>query len=283
MAPQGARHPALVTAEKALAAPDAWRFVDASWHLDKARNADAEYAAAHIPGAVRFDLDKVCNLETDLPHMLPMPEAFAAAIGGLGIDEATPVVLYEAGALFSTPRVRWTFETMGARNVMILDGGLPAWREAGGQVTDAPAQPMPRVFTTDFDPQRVVGFDEMQGLVADGATQIVDARPAGRFEGTAPEPRPGLRCGAMPGAINVPASDLIADGSLKDTATLAEIFAGAGLDLSRPIVTTCGSGVTAAILHFGLEAVGAQNVRLYDGSWAEWGQPHLDTPVIGAA
>lgn len=246
--------------------------VDGSWYLPSAgRDAEAEYRAGHIPGAVRFDLDEIADRSSGLPHMLPSPEAFAAAVGALGISERNTIVVYDGAGLFSAPRVRWTFRVMGAIDVRILEGGLPAWVAAGLPLETRGPKPEPEQFVARLDRDAVRALGEMVETVASGAVQIVDARPADRFRGEAAEPRPGLRSGHIPGSRNLPASALVADGRLKAPDAIASLFAEAGIDPAQPVITSCGSGVTAAILALGLETIGADKVALYDGSWAEWG------------
>lgn len=246
--------------------------VDGSWYLPAAaRDPRAEYLAGHIPGAVWFDVDKYADLSTGLPHMLMQPADFAALAGRLGISDTDTIVVYDGAGLSSAPRVRWTFAVMGAKDVRILSGGLPAWRAENRPLeTEEVAHPA-TTFNVDFDPRRVALLADMQTLVRTGDRQIIDARPAGRFAGTDPEPRPGLRSGHMPNAISAPATTLVENGQLKSPDVLKAQFAAAGIDLNKPIVTTCGSGVTAAILKLALEQAGAPDVILYDGSWAEWG------------
>ena len=253
--------------------------VDGSWYLPSAgRDAEAEYKAGHIPGAVRFDLDEIADRSSGLPHMLPSPEAFAAAVGALGISERNTIVVYDGAGLFSAPRVRWTFRVMGAVDVRILEGGLPAWIAAGLPLETSGPKPEPEQFVARLDRDAVRSLGEMVETVASGAAQIVDARPADRFRGEAAEPRPGLRSGHIPGSRNLPASALVADGRLKAPDVIAGLFAEAGIDLAQPVITSCGSGVTAAILALGLETIGADKVALYDGSWAEWGG-RADVPI----
>lgn len=262
-------------------ADPSWRIVDASWWLPTAgRDAAAEYAAERIPGAVRFDIDAVADTTTDLPHMLPSAAAFAAAVGALGISERDTIVVYDAAGLFSAPRVWWTFRLFGAEKVKILDGGLPAWKAAGLPLeTTQPVAPRAATFAATLEAARVAALDDVVALIADGAASVVDARPAARFRGEAAEPRPGVRSGHMPGAANVPFSEVVVDGRLADEATIRAAFAK--VDLARPIVTSCGSGVTAAVLWLALETIGVPRARLalYDGSWSEWGA-HPATAVV---
>jgi thiosulfate/3-mercaptopyruvate sulfurtransferase len=246
--------------------------VDASWYLPTAnRDAHAEYLAGHIPGAVFFDIDGIADRTTTLPHMLPTPADFARMVGALGINEGMTIVVYDEAGLFSAPRVRWTFRVMGARDVRILAGGGPKWRaERRPLETGAPSRP-PAHFATNFDPHAVVDFATVDRRRHDLDTTIVDARPAPRFFGAEPEPRPGLRRGHIPKSRNVPSASLVANGELRSPAELRKIFDEAGIDLENPLITSCGSGITAAVVALGLEVAGASHVALYDGSWAEWG------------
>lgn len=254
--------------------------VDASWYLPAhRRDPKAEYDAAHIPGAIYFDQDLVVDPASRLPHTMPSPALFARFAGSMGISADDTIVVYDGPGLMSAPRVWWMFRIMGVAEVFILDGGFDRWKAEGRPVTAEPTRIAPCVFHPDFDAGRVVSFAEMREIVAEGRAQIADARPAGRFAAVDPEPRPGVRGGHMPGARNVPATSLSRNGGLLPLDELRAVLEGAGLDLSKPIVTSCGSGVTAAAISFALYSLGLGDHRLYDGSWTEWGG-HPDTPVV---
>lgn len=254
--------------------------VDASWYLPAhKRNARAEYDAAHIPGAVFFDLDAVVDENSDLPHMLPRPSVFAQFAGSMGISADDTIVVYDGPGFLSAPRVWWMFRIMGVAEVFVLDGGFDRWKAAGRAVTSEPTRTAPNVFHADFDERRVVSLAEMRDVVATGTTQVADARSPGRFSGADPEPRAGLRGGHMPGALNVPSTSLSENGELLPLDRLKAVLENAGLDLSRPVVTTCGSGVTAAVITLALNSLGHGDNRLYDGSWTEWGGLS-DTPIV---
>ncbi len=229
----------------------------------------ARSMAKHIPGAMFFNIDEFSDRRTSLPHMLPTPEAFASGMSALGVGNRMIIVIYEQEGVFSAPRAWWMLRTFGVKEVYILDGGLRAWVEAGlpthsGEVYRARAN-----FQAKLDHAAVKDFAQIQQMIAEHA-QILDARSAGRFSGTSPEPRPGMSSGHMPGATSVPFTELVEDGRLKPAEKLRELFSARGVDLEQPITTTCGSGVTAAVIALGLEIAEAKCVSLYDGSWAEY-------------
>lgn len=253
--------------------------VDASWYLPaQKRDARGEYDAAHIPGAVFLDQDAVSDQDSPLPHTLASPRDFAQYVGTMGISADDTVVVYDGLGFFSAPRAWWMFRVMGVFQTYILDGGFDRWKTEGHPVTAEPTKIAPGIFHADFDASRVASLEDMRRIVASGESQIADARSPGRFAGAEPEPRAGVRPGHMPGAHNLPYNALSENGMLLPKPKLREIVEQAGIDLSKPVVTSCGSGVTAAVITLALETLGHTDNRLYDGSWTEWGSL-LDTPV----
>jgi len=244
--------------EKNLGAPE-FRIVDASWYLPAQNRSGAEeYAGGHIPGAVFFDQDAIADHSTGLPHTLPSAEMFATEIGKLGIADTDTIVVYDGPGIFSAPRVWFLFRVMGAKKVYVMDGGLDGWKKEGRPLTSDLPEPRPATFHAHFDQSRITSLEAMRDIVARGTRQIADARGAGRFAATEPEPRPGM---------------------FKSLPELREMFDAAGIDLTRPVVTSCGSGITAAIITLALTSLGHGDNTLYDGSWSEWGGRD-DTPVV---
>ncbi len=243
-------------------------------------DAQPVYPQSHIPGAVFFDINEICDKTSELPHMLPAPHIFSSAMRKLGIGDGQTIVVYDDFGFYSAPRVWWTFRTMGVESVYVLDGGMPKWQAEDKPVDDHDVRRPERHFTARLDNSAVANLSAVKKLSESAAGQILDARSAARFAGEAPEPRAGLRGGHMPNALNLPFVDLINDnGTFKSREELLPAFQKSGVDLSKPIATTCGSGVTAAILTLGLTALGVRDLSLYDGSWSEWGGRD-DTEVV---
>jgi len=249
------------------------RVIDASWYLPAmARDARAEYEAGHIPGARFFDIDEISDQRSDLPHMAPPVEKFMSRMRAMGIGDGHQVVVYDGAGIFSAPRVWWTFRLMGKMDVAVLDGGLPKWKAEGRMIEDLPPFVRDRHMTVQRQAQLVKDVTQVAAASKLGDWEIIDARSEGRFRGEEPEPRPGLRQGHIPNSRNLPFGRLMnADGTMKAPEALKAEFVAAGVDLQKPAITSCGSGVSAAILNLALERIGHRDHALYDGSWAEWG------------
>ncbi len=279
----GYAHPeSLVSTEwlaRHLGDPDL-KIADATYYLPgMGKNLRTEFEARHIPGAVLFDIDDIADRDNPLPHMLPRPEKFASRMRKLGIGDGSRVVVYDAHGLMSATRAWWMLRIFGHHDVALLDGGLPKWIAEGRSVEEGPAQPRERHFTARFDHGQVRDKAQMRANLTSKREQVLDARARGRFSGAEPELWPGRRPGHIPGSHNLPFTELLkADKTLISADQMAQKFRVAGIDLKKPVITSCGSGVTATVLAFGLHLLGHRDVAVYDGSWAEWGLPG-DTPV----
>jgi thiosulfate/3-mercaptopyruvate sulfurtransferase len=256
------------------------RVVDGSWHMPHLqRDARAEFAQAHIPGAVFFDIDAIADRRTTRPHMLPRASEFAQAVGRLGIGSRDRVIVYDTRGVASAARVWWTFRAFGHDAVFVLDGGLPRWRAEGRTLEAGGPTPKPRRFAARLRRSLVRDLAGMRQNLKTRKAQVLDARSRGRFAGTEPEPRAGLRAGHIPGSLNLPYDELYQkDGALLPADAIRSKLEGAGIDLAKPVITSCGSGVTASVLALGFHVVGRPDVAVYDGSWTEWGGRD-DTPV----
>ncbi|WP_339632413.1 3-mercaptopyruvate sulfurtransferase [uncultured Sneathiella sp.] len=263
-----------------MEAPDV-RVVDASWHMPATgRDPRAEYEAEHIPGAVFFDIDEIADTDNPLPHMVPSPEKFSSRMRKLGLGDGNRIVIYDTLGIVSAARAWWLLRLFGHQDVAILDGGLPKWKTEGRPVSDAPVKPAERHFTARINSFLLREKDQIARNIGMAREQVVDARSAGRFTADEPEPREGLRGGHIPGSLNLPFTELFNrdDGTLQDAEALRTIFDRSGIDFKKPVITSCGSGVTACVLAFGLHLLGHHRVAVYDGSWTEWALDE-DQPV----
>lgn len=269
-----AKAEALVTTEWLAANLDnpKVRVIDASLpRVGVKEDTRANYRDAHIPGASFFDIDKIADPDASLPHMMPTADIFAEGVGALGIANDCKVAVYDQHGIYSAPRAWWMFRAFGHDDVAVLDGGLPKWRAEGRAVTAEIPSPSKAIFSASLRPELLRLVDHVKANIASGVEQVIDARGAGRYNGTEPETRAGLRSGHIPNSLNVPYAGILKDGSLIDADSLRSAFEAGGVDLSKPITTSCGSGITACILALGLYASGRDDVAIYDGSWTEWG------------
>jgi thiosulfate/3-mercaptopyruvate sulfurtransferase len=258
--------------------------IDASWYLPaQNRDGKAEYLDAHIPGAVHFDIEEISDRSSSLPHMMPSLEQFARQMGELGIGDRMTLIVYDGAGLFSAPRVWWMLRVFGARDVRILDGGLPKWRSEGRPTEGGLVRRASATFTASFDAKAVADRGRVRDALETGSAQVIDARSAERFSGAAPEIRPGIRSGHMPGALNAPSASLLDKGRLKSATELADVLERAGLNPDRPVITSCGSGVSAAIISLALDELGRPAEALYDGSWTEWASTEGSPIATGSA
>jgi len=253
--------------------------VDGSWYLPvQRRDGFQEYLAGHIPGAVFFDIDEISDHSSRLPHMVPPSHAFDLHMARLGISNGMKIVVYDGMGLSSAPRVWWTLRLFGEKDVFILDGGFPKWRAEGRPIESSMPSLTPAHFTSHFNADLVADYERVERALADKTAQVVDSRPADRFRGEAPEPREGVRSGHMPGSLNLPYSELVENGVLASPEKIQAAVLKAGIDPSKPIITSCGSGVSASLLWLALDSIGKPPVALYDGSWTDWGSRE-DAPV----
>lgn len=271
------------TLSRLLDAPDV-RVVDASWYLPvENRDSLSDYHERHIPGAVFFDIDDISDESTDLPHMLPRPEKFSSRVRSLGLGDGVRIVVYDGGNMMAAARVWWMFRVFGHDDIQVLDGGLAKWMAEGRPVDDEPVIPRERHFTSRHNTFLVRDIDQIKANLASRRAQVVDARGHGRFTGEEAEFRPGLRSGHIPGSRNLPYTSLLhEDGTIVDNEAIAAAFRDAGVDPARPVVTTCGSGISACFLALALDLAGFPDAAVYDGSWTEWGGA-ADTPVATGA
>jgi thiosulfate/3-mercaptopyruvate sulfurtransferase len=253
--------------------------LDATYYLpDENKNAHALFESAHIPGAIFFDIDKIADTRSGLPHMLPTPDGFGEMVGQLGIANRSNIIVYDQRGIFSSARAWWMFRVFGHEKIAVLDGGLPAWLAEGRPVSDQATPSAPKTFIASYHAQKVRDIVAVLSNVTSRAEIVLDARAAGRFDGTVPEPRPGMKSGHIPGAKSLPFSTLLDQGKMRSQQQLREIFAGLGVNQSSEIVTSCGSGVTAAVITLALAVAGLPEGAIYDGSWSEWGS-RTDLPI----